>query len=184
MVHKSRKPLFKSAYLLASLLVAAIVVALILWQVNKKTVSEIPATQTQGTNQKTSSNNQNSNKTATSTGYVSPKDSGGTSEEPLITPSGTMVSNHKPSLSGVSSPSTEQSVCNTSVNATCYIEFTKDNEVKRLPEQTTDSNGSTYWSWDVVKAGLSAGTWQVTAVASANGQTKTFKDSTPLEVQP
>jgi hypothetical protein len=185
MARKSKRPFYKSPFFVALLLLLAIIFSLVLWHINKKTVSEIPATQTSGIKSQSSNNTQVGNKAAASSGYVSPKDSGSNSSgQPLIIPSGTLVSNHRPSLSGVSSPSSEQSVCNTSSNATCYIEFTKDNEIKKLPEQTTDANGSTYWSWDVAKAGLSVGSWQVTAIARANGQTKIFRDSITLEVQP
>lgn len=102
--------------------------------------------------------------------------------QPLKAPSGTFVSNHRPSLSGSSSQ--EQSVCNTTPGANCYIQFTKGNLVKTLPVQTVGSSGSVYWNWDVQSAGFSPGPWQITAIASANGQTLTTQDSQPLEVQP
>ena len=100
----------------------------------------------------------------------------------LTEPYGTFVSNHHPGQDG--SPTAEQSVCNTTPGATCYIQFTKDSMTKKLDTQTADPNGATYWTWDVKQAGFSAGSWQVTAVASLSGQTKTAIDALALEVQP
>jgi hypothetical protein len=101
------------------------------------------------------------------------------SESGLLDPTGSFVSNHKPSNS---SPQ-EQSVCNTTPRATCFIKFVSGGTVKLLAAQTTDSNGSSYWTWDINSAGLSPGFWQVTAVASLDGQTKSTTDSINLEVQ-
>ncbi len=98
----------------------------------------------------------------------------------LISPYGNFVSNHHP---GGNNPTSEASVCNTTVGATCYIKFIKNDVVKKLTEQNTDSNGATYWYWDIETAGLSKGSWIVEAIASLNGQTKTSTDSLKLEVQ-
>lgn len=103
------------------------------------------------------------------------------SSTPLIVPYGTFVSNHKPGQNG--STSDEQSVCNTTPGATCSIKFTQDNIVKSLPTQTTDSNGATYWLWDIKQAGLTSGTWEITAVSNLNGQSKTAQDPLALEIQ-
>lgn len=102
----------------------------------------------------------------------------------LITPYGTFVSNHNPGKDG--SPTSEQSVCNTNPAAICYIKFTKDGITKTLQPQAADSSGVVYWSWDVNNAkdiGLTAGSWQVSAIASLNGQTKSSDDVVPLEIQ-
>jgi len=99
-------------------------------------------------------------------------------------PTGTFVSNHRPSLSGKSAPSGEQSACNTVPGATCYIRFTRGAVVKTLPTQTADSNGNVIWDWDVKQAGFDTGSWQITAIASLNGQAKSSSDSLALEVQP
>jgi hypothetical protein len=98
----------------------------------------------------------------------------------LIEPYGDFISNHHP---GGSAPTTEASVCNTTAGAVCYIQFTMGSTVKKLSAQTTGSNGATYWYWDVKDAGLSQGSWTVTAIASLNGQTKSAADSQPLLVQ-
>jgi len=97
-----------------------------------------------------------------------------------ISPFGNFVSNHKP---GGSAPTSETSVCNTTPGATCYIQLTKGSEVKKLDTQTADAAGATYWYWDTTTAGVSSGSWTITAVASLNGQTKTTTDSVLLEAQ-
>ena len=101
----------------------------------------------------------------------------------LIAPSGIFVSNHNPGKNGA--PTTEQSVCNTTPGATCFIQFTQGNVVKLLAPQVTDSNGATYWSWDAGASsiGLTPGSWNVSAIASLGGQTKTSDDGTLLEIQ-
>lgn len=99
-------------------------------------------------------------------------------------PSGTFVSNHKPNLSGSPAPSSEQSVCNTTPGATCYIEFKQGDIVKKLDSRVADSSGSVIWSWDVKQAGFTEGSWTISAVTSLNGRTKTTTDSLPLEVRP
>jgi len=128
----------------------------------------------------------NSNKqTPGAEGYnSSPKTSGTTSTIKLLAPSGTFVSNHKPNLSGSPAPTTEQSVCNTTPGAACYIEFRQNDEVKQLKAQATDSKGTAYWSWDINKAGFTPGTWKITAVSTLNGQTKTTSDPIAFEVAP
>lgn len=100
-------------------------------------------------------------------------------------PSGDFVSNHHPSLSGSGGvPSTEQSLCRGTVGATCTIEFTKGSLTKRLDVKTIPKSGSVLWDWDVKKAGLSVGTWQIKAISTLNGKTAESVDPAPLEVQP
>lgn len=123
---------------------------------------------------------------ATSSGNVTPPSAAKSSSttSTLLVPSGPFVSNHHPSLGGSVSPSGEQSVCNTTPGATCYVEFIKGSVIKQLPSATADSSGAAYWTWDVNKAGLTTGQWQIQAVANLNGQTKTAQDSLALDVQP
>jgi flagellar hook assembly protein FlgD len=102
----------------------------------------------------------------------------------LIAPSGNFVSNHKPGQNG--SPTSEQSVCDTTPGATCFIQFTRDSTVKILAPQVAGSDGTAFWEWDAKDAssiGLTPGSWNVSAVASLNGQTKTSNDALPLEIQ-
>jgi cytoskeletal protein RodZ len=108
-----------------------------------------------------------------------------TNTTPPIEPTGTFVSNHYPGKNG--DPTTEQSVCNTTPGATCFIQFTQGSVVKLLAPQTVGSDGATYWSWDAKAAtsiGLTAGSWNVSAVASLNGQTQTSDDAIALVMQP
>lgn len=120
----------------------------------------------------------------TTSGSSSPKTTssggtGATSSTDLVAPYGSFVSSHKPTIY-----STEESICNTTYGASCYIEFTNGSVTKRLDAQTVGSDGVVSWTWQVSQAGLSSGTWQVSAVASLSGQTKTTKDQIPLEIQP
>lgn len=103
---------------------------------------------------------------------------------PLVAPYGSFVSNHSPSLSGNSVPSSEQSSCYTTPGATCYIVFTKDSITNRLPDQVANSYGIAYWSWDIKQAGMTQGSWQIQAIATLNGQTKSTLDTINLDVQP
>jgi hypothetical protein len=107
-------------------------------------------------------------------------DAAASSGPPPVVPSGNFVSNHHP---GGGNPTSEASTCNTTAGATCYIQFTKGSTVKKLNTETTDARGAAIWYWDVNTAGLSSGSWIITAVATLNGQTKTANDAQPLIVQ-
>lgn len=102
----------------------------------------------------------------------------------LLAPTGNFVSNHDPNLGGHPAPNTETSVCNTTPGATCQITFTKGSTVKSLSAITADSGGAAYWNWKLQTAGLTAGTWQIKAVAKLGGQTKTATDAMNLVVSP
>lgn len=126
----------------------------------------------------TSSGQKNPGPNSGSTSGSTPQSS--TNEAPA-TPYGALVSNHKPGQNGTGT--TEQSECITTPGARCYIKFTQGGIVKTLPAQTLDPSGATFWTWDVKSAGLTSGSWQITAVATLNNQTKTTTDQLPLEVQ-
>ena|SRR5579859_7734742 len=187
-------PLYKRWRLISAVVLAAVVAAIYFFIIHRPLRQVIQATTPPGTSQSTPSTSPSNNTTSSNnqTNQPAPNQpasdklpaSSPTTNQPLKAPSGTFVSNHKPSLSGSSAPSQEQSVCNTTPGANCYIQFTKGNVTKTLPVQTVNSSGSAYWTWDVQSAGFSVGSWQVTAIASANGQTMTTQDSQPLEVQP
>lgn len=150
-----------------------------------KTKAVIPASTNSSSKAKdSSSSDKNTPSGNRSTAQPSPPKNTPPSSAVLKAPFGTFVSNHHPSLSGTTSPSTEESTCNTTPGATCYIEFTKESTVKQLPAATADSSGAVSWNWDVKQAGLTVGTWQIKAIASLNGQTKSAQDSLALEVQP
>jgi hypothetical protein len=119
-----------------------------------------------------------------STKSSSPAGGGAATGQDLVAPYGTFVSNHSPGQNGA--PDQEQSVCTTSPGASCYIKFTNtaSNESTRLASQTTDSNGTTIWNWDVIKdAHLTQGQWQITAVATLSGQSKSTDDPLKLVIQ-
>ena len=105
---------------------------------------------------------------------------GGNTSGTLAQPYGDFVSNHYPGQNG--SNTKEQSVCNTTPGAKCYIQLTNTatSQITKLPERTTESDGSTLWLWDANT--LSSGKWEVKAVASLNGQTKSATDSIKLNV--
>lgn len=135
-------------------------------------LSESQKTGSDGTSGSSQSQqSQSSNNTAPNTAQSGPA--------PLA-PFGNFVSNHHP---GGNSPTSEASTCNTSAGATCYIQFTKGSVVKKLDSQTTDARGGAIWYWDIKNAGLTQGSWSITAVATLNGQTKTTVDAQPLVVQ-
>jgi len=98
------------------------------------------------------------------------------SQANITSPYGSFVSNHSPQISSASL-SQENSVCNTSPSTPCYISFSKDGVTKSLPSQTTDSNGTTSWSWDVKSAGLTPGNWTITVFAGSGSDIKTKQDS-------
>lgn len=108
-----------------------------------------------------------------------------TTGSPPLTPTGDFISNHSPNLSGSPAPSSVQSVCNTSPGAMCRIEFTNsDGIVKTLAAQKTDTNGATYWNWDVKTAGFTVGTWTIKVIAELHGQTTTATEAQALKVGP
>lgn len=102
----------------------------------------------------------------------------------LVAPTGDFVSNHHPNLSGSPAPNTMSSVCNTTPGASCQINFTKDGVVKSLPSEVADAGGSAYWNWKLQDYGLTSGSWQIQAVTSLNGQTKSATDALDLVVNP
>jgi len=102
----------------------------------------------------------------------------------LIAPYGTFISNHWPNLDGSPAPSQEQSRCQTSPGASCYITFKNNGVVKTLAPQNADNEGTVIWNWDISKAGFTEGTWKINVIASLNGTTKTANDSMNLEVGP
>lgn len=102
----------------------------------------------------------------------------------LLAPSGNFVSNHHPSLKETSNSSGEESVCITTPGAECTITFKQGDVTKTLESKKVDNSGTVIWQWDVEDAGFVAGTWQVTATATLNGQTKSTTDLQNLEVLP
>jgi hypothetical protein len=191
--HHSRQKRVILGTICAVVIIGVVVFALVAHDRNKKTAVIIPSTNStnyaspKNNSKKTSSSNSSPAQTTTSSGTGQDKSaepSTPSSNAQLIAPSGVFVSNHKPSLSGSSVYQQEQSVCNTTPGATCYIEFTQGTTTKRLVTQTVNSQGATYWTWDINQAGLSQGSWAISAIATLNTQTMSAQDSTMLEVQP
>lgn len=187
------KPKLKKIRINRQLVLLAIMAILVLavgsvWAVHrfKKTTSTIPST----TPSHTSSTSQNTNPPSSSgssgnsglTDSSKPPPTSSLGGAALIAPFGSFVSNHHPTTSGTPGPN-EQSVCNTTPGATCYIEFAQGGTIRRLAAQTVDSSGSTYWNWNINDAQITSGSWTITAVASLNGKTLTDKDSMTLDVQ-
>jgi hypothetical protein len=164
-----------------ALLAIALILFLILRGPNKGS-GVIPSTASKGLPSTASSTPEVKNPTTSDTSKFPA--STADSNPPLLDPTGTFVSNHRPSLSGSKEQLSEQSVCNTTVGATCYIKLTRGSTVKTLASQTIGANGTAYWSWNVSDSGLTEGTWTVEAIATLNGQSKTAQDPIDLVVQP
>lgn len=154
-----------------------------------KSTQRIPTTSSPSTSDQSSSNSVNTipasnDKLPASTPTTSSGNSTSTNttNKNVLTPSGSFVSNHRPSLSGSTEQRQEQSICYTSPGVSCHIEFNKDGQAKVLPTKTTDSSGYAYWTWDIKDAGFSSGAWQIKAIAGSGDQTKTATDSLALEV--
>lgn len=103
-----------------------------------------------------------------------------TSDAPLVAPNGQFVSNHRPGQDG--SPTSEQSVCNTTPGATCSIQFTSNGVTKSLSAKVADAGGSAYWNWSLKDIGLTSGSWAVSATATLGSKSLTAKDAMNLEV--
>jgi len=126
------------------------------------------------------SNNQQANANTSSSSATDSKSNDQISTT-LLAPSGNFVSNHTPGQNGT--PLLETSVCNTTPGAKCQIFFTDGNKTLSLTAQTTDLGGSTYWNgWTSQSIGLTPGSWQITATATANNQSKSTTDTRELVV--
>lgn len=101
--------------------------------------------------------------------------------QPLSKPYGSFVSNHMPSLSGAPGPA-EESVCNTTIGASCSISFSKGITVKSLPSQKVDAAGAAYWNWSVKEIGLEQGEWKISAQSSLKNQTEIVSDNLNLKI--
>jgi len=194
MARKSKKSKFSRKFLSLNVVGVIVVVSLglLLWNHYHKPTQEIIATKPSTTSKTTNTSNnssqpaasnQSSDKQAPSSGGFSGSNgqspSDGTNQPPLA-PTGPFVSNHGSAIN----PALENSVCNTSPGASCYIEFTMGGRTIKLQAGIADSNGSVYWNgWNVKDYDFTSGAWTITAIASLNGQTKTSTDGTPLTIQ-
>lgn len=145
----------------------------------QKTSQNTPTTIT---NNSSSPANTSPDKTpVTNTNSGSPMASSSPGE--LATPTGTFVSNHRPSLTNVDLAK-EESVCNTTPGATCEIAFSKDGTQRSLGAKTVNTSGVTIWDWTPSSLNLTTGSWQIDVTVSLNGKTKSAVDATALMVQP
>lgn len=103
-----------------------------------------------------------------------------TTKGELSAPYGSLISNHRPGQNGSNLAVISQ--CITTPGASCRIEFSKDGVTRKLPDQKVDSSGEAFWDWRVNEAGLSKGEWQVSAIATKDGETKTTTDKILLEI--
>lgn len=104
-----------------------------------------------------------------------------TSNDEILAPLGSFVSNHHPSLS---KSATMQSTCTTSAGATCHITFTKSGTTQSLEVKTADSGGNVTWTWRLQDINLTEGEWKITAIATKDGKSKTTEDNITLEIRP
>lgn len=184
MARKSSTP--NKIRVLLSALIAILIIALVAWVLRDRAPKSgvIPSSSPQppsGSASPDQSTNPNSPRVAPS--QYSPKSTTTgpgvqTSTTDLVAPYGSFVSNHHP----VSSDQ-EISACSTSPGAICYIQFTSGSITKKLEPQQAASDGSTSWLWKVSDAGLTQGSWRISAVASLSGQARTTNDQISLEVQ-
>lgn len=98
-------------------------------------------------------------------------------------PVGTFVSNHHPNLSGSPAPNQMSSTCATTPGASCTIRFKKDNSIKSLPIKVTNKSGNITWNWKLQDIGLTAGDWQITAVATNGDKVAKASDSMLLSIR-
>lgn len=93
-------------------------------------------------------------------------------------PEGNFVSNHH--VSSLNEPL--ESVCTTSRGATCEITFKSGGTVKSVGVKDVNQAGSAIWAWTPASIGLTAGSWQIIAIATLNGNQVTATDPMNLEV--
>jgi hypothetical protein len=133
-------------------------------------------------NKDTNVPNSSTSSSTDSTNLTSKDTNSSSTSQNFLVPYGTFVSNHHPNLSGSPAPSKEQSVCQTTPGASCFIQFTRNGVVKKLPSQVVNKDGAAIWDWDVNEAGFTDGSWQILAISSLSGKSKTTADPLPLEV--
>ena len=90
----------------------------------------------------------------------------------------TFVSSHNAMLNG-----DVESICVTTLGATCYINFTSGQSSHSLDAKQANSDGVVAWIWTPKSVGLSTGEWKVSAITKLNGQSETKVDAYPLIIQ-
>jgi predicted permease len=138
---------------------------------NKSTHQVTGSSYTKGIVTQPSSNSSTSTPSTASVNSDSTKDAGAnTNNVDLLTPSGTFAN-----VYNASQDEEMSSTCNTTPGASCQIFFTDGSITKSLPLKQTDKGGAAYWAWKPSDGdvGLTPGTWQITATATAGGTSKT-----------
>lgn len=181
---KNKKKLFTIIAAIGALLLGLCALLYFLNKPSNVGQRTIPAT-----TQKTNSHSASSS--GSSTDKNTPETDVNSTTEPSATiilsspPSGSFVSNHKPSLSGTTVPKEEESTCVTVPGASCTIKFIKsDGSIKELTAQTAPQNGVIIWNWDVKSAGFTEGEWTIEATAYSGEKSMSNTDSIRLTVLP
>ena len=178
--YRSRALMYTVIVLLV-LIIAMVVSGLVISSSHRKAVSGTIKTTDTPSNPNSTSSNGSSGVNTTTPQKSSSVNQSNMNNSNLIAPYGSFVSNHKPGQNG--SNLTELSQCITTPGATCYIKFTQNGVVKTLQGKNADSTGSIFWEWNVNDAGLTSGTWTITAIATLDSQTKSTIDQLTLQVQ-
>ena len=141
---------------------------------------------------KSAENTASPNNAPTNTASPSNSNTPSSTSIKLVAPFGQFVSNFGPiSYSATNGSNQEESECQTTIGATCYVSFSNGSITQTLKplivQAVQDSpNGVASWSWTPpqvgVNGGLTPGKWTVTAVASLNGQQTTTTSSMELYI--
>ena len=94
------------------------------------------------------------------------------------TPTGNFVSSHMIN----SSTGSLESICTTSLGATCEITFRKGDTMLTLGKKEVDNNGTATWIWTPGSIALTSGSWEITATATIGDKTSTAIDPLKLDV--
>lgn len=142
------------------------------------TTKSTPAIKSKGTSSSNSQQAPTITNTQTSPSSAKSAPSSNQVSGSLETPYGQFVSNNSPSMN-----SYEESECETTPGASCYIDFVSSSgKTISLQTETTNSQGVAAWSWYVSsQMGFNPGTWIIQAIASLNGQTKTASSTMNIQ---
>jgi hypothetical protein len=116
-----------------------------------------------------------------------------TTNQSLVSPFGQFVSNYGPvSYSATNGSNQEESICQTTIGASCSIVFIQGQTKKALQVQQVklvngSQNGVASWSWTPSQVGgnggLTPGQWEVEAIATLNNQTKITTSNLKLNIE-
>ncbi len=186
LTHRSQKPPRKTRLLVIIVSCLVVVISVSAWVWHQKTKPHDDPTRTTSQKGEPVVEDKTEGSSVIPAAENNEKSEGTTpsSDTTLEEPTGSFVSNHHPNLGGSPAPNNIQSSCTTTPGAKCTITLTKNGTTKSLGEKTTNDDGSAYWDWKLQDVGITEGSWQVTATANLNGQTKSATDPIALEVKP